>query len=637
MKRFFQRLHFSVWVLAALALALLLVLVLPERVPPPPADGSFDVRAHYQKHEYRIPMRDGVRLHTTVYVPRDRREAYPFLVKRTPYSSAPYGPDAYADHIGPTGTPRFAEEGYIIVYQDVRGRFMSEGTFLHVTPACPAAAPPTCVDESTDMYDTVEWLLANVEGHNGRVGLWGISYPGFYAAASIVNTHPAIKASSPQAPVGDWFLGDDFHHNGAFFLQDAFNFFTWFESPGPNPTDSWGARFDYPTPDAYQFFLSLGPLKNANTQFLRHEVAFWDSLMQHPNYGAFWQRRHILPHLRNITTPVMTVAGFFDAEDPYGPIQIYDAIETQNPGLDNTLVLGPWFHGGWVRSDGDRLGNVSFTHKTAQFYQDNVDLPFFNYHLKGKGTLDLPEVLAYATGSDTWHELATWPPPNRMPTRFYLAPDGRLQQTPASGQTSYRSDPHKPVPYTAEHRIDRTREYMVEDQRFAARRPDVLVFQTDPLAEDWTLAGPITAHLQFLTDATDLDLVVKVIDVFPGEAEEPFPPEEKYLDVPMGGYQMLVRGEVFRARYRNSFEHPAPISPGVPTEIRFEMPDIFHTFRAGHRLMVQVQSSWFPLVDRNPQQFVNIYEADAADFRPATVTILHNRAYPSHIEVGRLE
>lgn len=603
--------------------------------------GPYDVAAHYDKHEYQIPMRDGVQLYTVVYVPKDRSETYPFLVKRSPYSSGPYGKGNFRDNLGPVGSSRFAEEGYIFVYQDVRGRFMSEGQFLHVTPHHVNKQGPQDVDESTDMYDTVEWLLENVEGHNGRVGLWGISYPGFYAAASVIDTHPAIKASSPQAPVGDWFIGDDFHHNGAFYLQDAFNFFSFFESPGPNPTAEWGPRFDYPTNNAYQFFLDMGPLPNGNTKHFKGRIAFWDSLMQNGTYNDFWQRRNIIPHLSNINTNVMTVAGYFDAEDPYGPIQIYKSIEAKNPGINNTLVLGPWFHGGWVRSDGDRLGNVSFEHKTSTFYQENVDLPFFNYYLKDKGTLDLPEVLAYATGSNAWHRLEQWPPAAAEPLSLYLHAGNQLAMEAPTDQSSgnydaYVSDPANPVPYTQEIRIDRTREYMVEDQRFVQDREDVLVYQSDVLTEDVTVVGPLDVNLFVSTTGTDADFIVKLIDVYPDDFPD-VAADDTYLDVPMGGYQMMVRGEVFRAKFRNSFEDPEPLTPGAVTEVSFAAPDIFYTFKAGHRIMVQVQSTWFPLVDRNPQTFTDIYSATEDAFQAATHRVYRSAQYPSNLTIGRLE
>ncbi len=602
---------------------------------------AFDVRANYDKYEQLVPMRDGVRLFTSIYVPKDRSQIYPFLIKRTPYSVSPYGNAKYADFIGPTGSPRFAEEGYIFVYQDVRGRFMSEGQFLNMTPHRSTKPDSTFVDESTDTYDTVEWLVNNIKPNNGRAGLWGISYPGFYAAASIIDTHPAIKASSPQAPIADWFIGDDFHHNGAFYLQDAFGFFNFFESPAENPTNSWGSRFEFPNQDAYQFYLELGSLPQANAKYNKGGIAFWDSMMTHGTYDSFWQRRNILPHLNNIKTNVMTVGGYFDAEDPYGSTSIYSTIERNNPGINNTLVLGPWFHGGWVRAPGDELGNVSFSTRTSEYYQEEVDLPFFNYYLKGIGTLDLPEVLAFATGSNEWHRLAAWPPPGIDPASLYLRGDRTVSMTaPVAGESEfaeYVSDPAKPVPYTQKVTLSRTREYMVEDQRFAATRPDVLVFESIILDQDVTLAGSLTADIFVSTTGSDVDLIVKLIDVFPDSTSEHEQTAEKYMDVPMSGYQMMVRGEVMRAKFRNSFEFPEPMEPGKVTEVSFRMPGIMHTFKAGHRIMIQVQSSWFPLVDRNPQSFVDIYSADEEDFEASTVRIYTSEKYPSRVRVGRFK
>jgi putative CocE/NonD family hydrolase len=540
----------------------------PARDPEP-----FDIRTHYTKREVRIPMRDGVRLFATVYVPRDTSQSYPFLIKKSPYSSGPYGTGAYRSDLGPLGDHRFAEEGFIFVYQDVRGRFMSEGTFVNVTPHIPRKQGSRDVDESSDMYDTVQWLLENVHPNNGKAGIWGISYPGFYAAASIIDSHPAIVAASPQAAVVDWFIGDDFHHNGAFFLQDAFRFFSFFESPAPNPTDRWGPRIDFGSDDAYDFFLDLGPLKNANKRYFDHTIAFWDSLMEHGTYDRFWQRRTIVPHMYNVNAAVMNVGGFFDAEDPYGPIAVYRSIEDKNPGITNTLVFGPWFHGGWVRSKGDYLGNVHFGQETSVHYRQNVDLPFFRYHLKGKGSLDLPEVLAYATGSNEWFEFDMWPPEPVEQVVLYLDAERSLQVVDSSSAIElaaaqsaaydeYTSDPANPVPYTQEIRFDRSREYMVEDQRFVADRPDVLFYESGILQEDYTFAGPVTVDLYVSTTGTDADFVVKLIDVFPDGEGEWQAEHEKYLDTPMAGYQMLVRGEVFRAKFRNSFEHPEPLRPG---------------------------------------------------------------------------
>lgn len=620
-------------------LSVALTLLILASCAPTGGDNAFDVEAHYTKREVNIPMRDGVELFATIYIPRDTTQRYPFLVKKSPYSSGPYESGVYRDHVGPNGTPRFAEEGYIFVYQDVRGRFMSEGQFVNMTPNHPGNAPGTPVDESSDMYDTVEWLLANIHPNNGNVGLWGISYPGFYAAASVIDTHPAVKASSPQAPIGDWFIGDDFHHNGAFFLQDAFRFFYRFDHIEPTPTTARREPFEYGTDSAYDFFLDLGPLTNANARYFHNEVPTWDSLMTFGVYDRFWQSRNIIPHMQNVTASMMTVAGLYDAEDPYGPIQIYHSTEVNNPSIDNILVLGPWFHGGWVRSTGDRLGNVAFNSETSVFYQENIDLPFFNYYLKGKGTLDFPEVYAYGSGDNVWREFDAWPPSETSPVAFYLHAEGELstKAPEANGSDSYVSDPANPVPYTKEVRINRTREYMVEDQRFAAAREDVLVYTSEVLTEDVTYAGPVSVELFVETTGTDADFVVKIIDVFPDDEPEWQDPADKYLPQDaMAGYQMMVRGEVFRGKFRNSFEVPEPFIPGEVARIAFDTPDILHTFKAGHRIMVQIQSSWFPLVDRNPQTFTDIYSASEEDFQEATHTIHRSPNQASRITLLRL-
>lgn len=588
----------------------------------PEAPSAFDVEAHYTKSEVRIPMRDGVELFATVYVPRDTTRSYPFLVKRTPYSSGPYEAGEYLSHVGPNGTPRFAEDGYIFVYQDVRGRFMSEGTFTNMTPNYPGNGPETPVDESSDMYDTVEWLLENVHPNNGKVGLWGISYPGFYAAASVIDSHPAIRASSPQAPIGDWFKGDDFHHNGAFFLQDAFRFFYRFDHVEPTPTTARREpAFDFGTDSAYEFFLDLGPVKNANERYFKNQVPSWDSLMTHGTYDAYWQDRNIIPHMKNVTSPMLTVAGLFDAEDPYGPISIYASTEANNPGLDNKLVLGPWFHGGWVRADGDSLGAVSFGTKTSLYYQDRVDLAWFNEHLKEGPPANLPEVLAYASGDNVWREFDAWPPESAAAETFYFGEGGTLATAPPDnrGQYEWVSDPANPVPYTGERSIRRSREYMVEDQRFVADREDVLTFSAPEQTDVATYAGPVSVELFVETTGTDADFVVKIIDEYPD------------------GFQMLVRAEVFRGKFRNSMSDPEPFLPGKVARVAFDTPHILHTFQPGHKLVVQVQSSWFPLVDMNPQTFTDIYSATETDFREATHTLHHGQRYASGVTLLRLD
>ena len=596
------------------------------------AQESFDVKAHYTKTEQLIPMRDGVKLFTSIYVSKDTAQKYPIMLIRTPYTVAPYGTDAYKENLGPS--PAFAREGYIFVYQDVRGRWLSEGEYVNVRPHRAQKSGTKDIDESTDTYDTVEWLLKNVPNHNGRVGMWGISYPGFYVSAGIIDSHPAIKAASPQAPIADWFIGDDFHHNGALFLPHGFNFLASFGRPRPKPTTQAPPRFEHGTPDGYKFFLEMGPLKNANERYFKDEVAFWNEMMAHPNYDEYWQARNLLPHLKNVKTAVMTVGGWFDAEDLYGALKTYDSIERKNPGIYNVLVMGPWFHGGWARGDGEGLGDVRFGAKTSAFYRDQIELPFFNFHLKDKGELKLPEAYVFRTGANVWEQRAEWPPKNAAAQSLYFHANGRLALTPqgesATAFDEYISDPNKPVPVTTKTAIGMTREYMVEDQRHAATRPDVLVYQTDALSEDVTIAGPIVANLFVSTTGTDSDFVVKLIDVFPDDApdNEPNP-----SDVRMAGYQMLIRGEPMRARFRNSFTNPEPMRPGEVDKIEFTLPDAFHTFKKGHRVMIQIQSTWFPLVDRNPQKFVDINKATEADFQKATQRLYHSPKFSSQVRV----
>ena len=601
------------------------------------AQEEYDVKEHYTKHEYYVPMRDGTRLFTSVYTPKDKSKTYPMLMVKTPYSIRPYGVNNFPAQLGPSGGDnRFAKEGYIFVYQDVRGRWMSEGTFVDMTPHNPNKQGSNDVDESSDMYDTVEFLLENVKHNNGNVGIFGISYRGFYAAASIIDSHPAIKAASPQSPMADVFYGDDFHHRGAFFLLDAFRFHRGFDQDHNNPTQV-GKRdgFLFPGDDAYKFFLELGALHNVNDKIFKGNSPFWNNLMEHGDYDEFWQSRHLAPHLKNVSSNVMTVIGSFDAEDSYGGTAIYESIEKNNPKTDNMLVRGPWFHGGFVRSPGTELGNVQFDVQTSKYYKEQVDIKFFNHYLKGGEDHDLPEVLAFYSGENEWREHDQWPPEEAEPMTFYLKSDGGLDSVEPmeQGADQWVSDPANPVPYTQEITNGRSREYMVEDQRFAATRPDVMVYQTELLTEDVTLTGKITADLYVETTGTDADFVVKLIDVYPDSFPEH---EEKYMDVPMAGYQMMVRGEVIRGKYRNSYETPEAFTPGEVTQVKFTLPDISHTFKQGHKVMIQIQSSWFPLVDRNPQQFLDIYSAKDEDYIKATHKIHHSSEHPSSITVGRI-
>jgi len=581
------------------------------------------IKDSYTKSEHMIPMRDGVKLFVAVYSPKDTSQKYPILLNRTPYSCGPYGPNAYKDTIGPSAL--FAKEGYIVVYQDVRGAWMSEGDYVNMRPQNDQKNKATDIDESSDTYDTIDWLVKNIPNNNGRVGMWGISYPGFYAAVGTIDAHPALKAASPQAPIADWFIGDDFHHNGTLFLPHAFNFFSGFGRARPKPTSvGAGERFNHGTPDGYKFFLEMGPLSNGDKKYFHGSIAYWNEMMEHPNYDSYWKARNTLPHLRNIKPAVMTVGGWFDAEDLYGALNTYKSIEKQSSGAYNILVMGPWFHGGWSRSDGDMLGDVRFASKTGEFYRENIELPFFNFYLKDKGTLKLPEAYVFETGSNKWRTYEQWPPASAHVESLYLDSRGTLSfTTPADSQSfdEYVSDPSKPVPFINNIAIGMTREYMVDDQRFASRRSDVLVYQTPALTEELTIAGPLTASLFASTSGTDSDFVVKLIDVYPDNAPDNQP---NPAGMKMGGYQMLVRGEPMRARFRNSFERPEPMVPNKMEKIEYVLPDVNHTFLKGHRVMVQIQSSWFPLVDRNPQNFVNIYAAKDADFQKATQRVYHS-------------
>ncbi len=593
------------------------------------------VESNYAKHEYRIPMRDGKKLFTAVYEPKDSSHPYPILFTRTPYGVAPYGKDRYPASLGPSD--QLARDGFIFVYQDVRGRMMSEGEFINVTPVKDKKSRPGEVDESSDAYDSIDWLIRNIPNNNGRVGMWGISYPGFYAAAGAIQAHPALKAVSPQAPIADWFIGDDFHHNGALFLTHAFGFLSTFGRPRPHPTEEFEAPFQFPVPDQYDFYLKMGPLSDANSLYLKNKSSFWNELMRHANYDGFWQERNLRPHLKDIRPAVMTVGGWFDAEDLFGTLAVYHSIEDCNPGNFNILVMGPWYHGGWARSDGNALGRVGFGSDTSIFYRKEIELPFFRHFLKETGAPDLPEAFVFATGKNEWKKEVRWPPKG-IDRKLYLRANGRLSWEPDSGDISnrfdeYVSDPDNPVPYTTEMTTRMTREYMVGDQRFVFHRPDVLTYQTEVLAEDVLIAGPILPSLNVSTSGTDSDFIVKLIDVYPENAMDHGPGTG--VD-PMAGYQQLVRGEPFRGKFRNDFSRPEPFVPGKVTQIQYRMPDVFHMFRKGHRIMVQVQSTWFPLVDRNPQQFEDIYKAKPKDFRKATQRVFRSQEFPSYIGLNQI-
>lgn len=599
--------------------------------------GQGSLSERYSKQEVRIAMRDGVTLHTTIYAPRDRSRAWPILMNRTCYSCQPYGADRYPSRIAPS--PAVEKEGYIFVHQDVRGRWNSEGTFDNMRPHRDGELP---VDESSDTWDTIEWLLKNVAGNNGRVGMWGISYPGFYAAAALPEHHPALVAVSPQAPISDFFF-DDFHHQGSFLQSYLIATATfgyqhrgpttqpWYQSPAPSSQDAW------------QFHLMLGSLANAS-QFYGPDNFFWQQIVEHPNYDSFWQERSILPHLKNVRANVLTVGGWFDAEDLYGPLHIYQSLEAKNPGISNQLVMGPWGHGDWARGRGPSVvGNMPFGRDISRYFQEQIEAPFFRHHLKGAGEAAAFEAHLFDTGRREWRSFPSWPPAEAAESRLFLQPGGGLSEAPAAAPaggaeySEYISDPADPVPYRDRRDIRHQftpREYMTDDQRFAAKRPDVLVFQTEPLTEAVTMTGPLTATLQVSTDQGDADWIVKLIDVFPDDHPqlEGTPP-----GIQLGGFQMMVRSEVLKGRFRKSLENPEPMVPNQVTEVPVPLQDVCHTFKPGHRIMIQIQSTWFPLVDRNPQTFVpNIYFARPEDFQKATHRVYREAEHATNIRMGIL-
>lgn len=593
-----------------------------------PADADKAFREHYTKYEYRIPMRDGAKLYTVAYVPRDRTRTWPVLLMRTPYGVTP-GVDVYPDFKTARMLGRYAmsaaaiRDGFIFVNQDVRGKLLSEGTFVDVRPK-------GSVDEATDAFDTIDFLVKHLPANNGKVGAWGVSYPGFYAAQAAIDAHPALKAVSPQAPVTDWYLGDDFHHNGALFLMDTFNFFSGFGKARPLPTrkSTWG--FDHDTGDAYEFFLNLGPLKNANEKYFKGDIAFWNEALAHPNRDEYWKARDPRPRYAKVKPSVLVVGGLFDAEDLWGTVATYRAFESQSPGADVRLVLGPWRHGGWARTEGDALGDVSFGWKTSRHYQETIELPFFKKALKGCGDEKAAEATVFETGTNVFLTSDVWPPKSTATTLF-LGADGQLTKSaPKSKDTfdEWVSDPKKPVPHRAAYTLENDAEYMVEDQRFASRRPDVLSYQTGVLIEDVTVVGSIAVDAWLSTTGTDADLVVKLIDV------QPFDKPNGPNGARLAGAHTLVRAEVMRGRFRDGFESPKAFTPGVAERVRFTLPDVNHTFRTGHRLMVQVQSSWFPLVDLNPQTFVDPAKATEADFRAQTHRLFRDGAHPSMVTLG---
>jgi len=593
---------------------------------------SLYMREHYTRSEYHIPMRDGAKLYTIVYVPKDASKKWPFLINRTCYNASNYGDYKTWGH----PSKYLVQDGYILVFQDVRGRYMSDGVFNNMTPNIPGNDPKNKkdIDESSDTWDTIDWLVKNVKNNNGRAGIYGISYPGFYSAASLPDAHPALKAVSPQAPISDFFF-DDFHHMGAYLesYTAAFAVFGYQKKERTNKDwfDEEIGRFYGGTPvkDGYEFYKDLGPLKNITEKYHKDNF-FWNQIIDHPNYDTFWQKRSLLPHLKNIKPAVLTVGGWFDAEDLYGPLHIYRAIEESTPGATNTIIMGPWGHGDWAGERGQSTHNhIYFGDSISTFFQREVEKKFFAYHLKDEGKMTLPEAYMFNTGTKVWQEFDHWPPRDIKPVQLYFGPSGQLSiDKPIDATTvfQYTSDPSKPVPYTSqtEGLTFTPRNFMSDDQRAASRRPDVLTFETGILENDVTIAGEIMAKLKVAMTGTDADFVVKLIDVYPDDhpnyAHNP-------KNIVMAGYQQLVRSEVFRGRFRNSFEKPEPFVPGQVTDVNVPLQDVLHTFKKGHRVMIQIHSTWFPYVDRNPQKYVeNIYKADEKDFIPSTISIYGSSA-----------
>lgn len=566
----------------------------------------------YKKLEYRIPMRDGIKLHTVVYVPTRKTTPQPMLIERTPYSAGPYGERALT-HEDFGGSSKFAESGYIFVQQDVRGRFMSEGKFEEIRPLRSLQGEAKATDESTDAYDTAEFLIKNVPNNNGNIGLWGISYPGFYAACAAANTHPAIKAVSPQAPVAEWFFGDDVHHNGAFFLQDNFDFYFFFgldmDKPAPRHPQLEGYG---PRADAYKFFLEKGSPDDLERTYFKGRIPFWRDIIEHPNYDDFWKARSTPRHMKNVKCAVLTVGGWFDAEDLYGAFDVYRHVKQLNPSIEQHLVVGPWSHGGWAGGTGQRFGGLDFgSGKPSEWFREQVEFPFFERHLRGVAGDKQPEAQMFNTGKNEWRNFAQWPPSDLKPTELKLTDAQGMGPKMSAKATvdGYVSDPQSPVPYQGGTLRGRSASYMVADQTFAVSRDDVLTYAFPTLTNDLTIAGPIEAELSFRADVTDLDFIVKVIEEYP--ADHPS----------LAGQLRLVRAEVMPARYRSSFEVPTPVQPGNTERVKVRLPDVLHTFKKGHRVVIQIQSSWFPLVARNPQVFGNPYTIPVKDYRKATIQI----------------
>lgn len=556
----------------------------------------------YTKQVEMIPVRDGIKLYTEIYKPENASGDLPFLIKRSPYGMSH---DEAGLHKALSGTYKeLAEEGFIFVFQDIRGRYQSEGVFEMIRPVRDPEKEGS-IDEGTDTFDTIDWLLANIEGHNGKAGQLGISYDGWLTVMSLIEPHPALAATSPQASPADMYIGDDFLHNGALRLSPAFGYAALMESGKTN------MPFPYPG-DTYDFFLALGPLAHANDQYFNDKLPSWNNFMEHPNYDEYWKRLNVDQHLKQVTIPTLHVAGWWDAEDFYGPMKIYQTLEQYDSEDMNFLVVGPWHHGGWAGVSGRTLGSIDFGRETSvdfKTYQKN----WFAYYLKGKGNWEIEEALTFQTGSNQWVMSEMWPPATGA-SKLYLAEDGKLAEQPSDATRVFTSDPFNPVPYV-ERPIpgfwqDAKSKYLwkIMDQKFSANRDDVLTYATEPLSYDIELSGEIVANLEASTTGSDADWIVKVIDVSPDTTGQ-------------GGFQLMVADEVLRGKFRNSFESPEPLVPGEKTTFRFSLGTRNHVFKKGHRIMVHVQSTWFPLIGRNPQVFVDIPEADEEDYSIQSHTV----------------
>ncbi|QVL34806.1 CocE/NonD family hydrolase [Telmatocola sphagniphila] len=575
-------------------------------------------KSGFTKTEVMIPMRDGVKLNTMILVPNDTTEKLPFLMQRTPYG---IGGADLGVRFGP-----MAKEGYIFVFQDVRGRFKSEGIFAMMSAGVRDRKDPKGTDDTTDAYDTIEWLLKNVENNNGRVGIYGVSYPGWLAAMALLDPHPALKAASPQSSPIDQWMGDDFRHNGAFRLSYGFEYTAMME------TDKTNQLYKFDKLDTYDWYLKLGALSNVNERLFKNKMPTWNNFVKHPDYDAFWRDQALVPYLNKITVPTLNVTGWFDQEDFRGPLKIYEYLEKVDKDNKNFLVVGPWNHGGWGGA-GSSLGKIDFGSATGTYFREKIQAPFFAYYLKDKGDLKQPEALLFQTGSNKWVSHDKWPVKNAITKKLYFHSDRKLSfNAPEANETEfdgYRSDPNNPVPYRprpirATYQGPGWSDWVVQDQRFNDHRPDVLTYQTEPLEEDIVIGGSITAKLFAATSGTDSDWMVRIIDVYP----------ESYRQPDMSGYQLMISGEPLRGRYRKSFEKPEPIVPNQVEEYSIDLHWNHHCFQKGHRIMVQVSSTWFPVIDRNPQKYVpNIFEAKDSDFQAADQKVYHSPKAPSHMEL----